>query len=114
MLSRRGISCDSVCHHLNKFCVCHRSPPVPFHWAPIHKFSVVIRIHVCLQEIFRKVYDSGQIEVVHIRAIDWQLACELRSDSRPIGLLVVPQIISVVARVVRDGMIDMAHSVRLD
>jgi len=70
-----------------------------FHGAPPFEISVIGRIRCLLQERLEHVKGRVEVEVVHVAAIEMQLAHEPWTEFLPLGFNVVAQIIAVVPHV---------------
>ena len=85
-------------------------PSMSFHGTAVLERAGVEGVGSVFQEVLEQVNCKIQIVVIHIAAVDVEFTCQARSDSRPVVLDVVPEIVAVIAHVSGNFMVDFACS----
>src|SRR5437868_2311022 len=100
---------DDVCgHDSDQVGIVYRLPAVTFHWPTVNESARVIRVFRVLQELLHPVDRQVQIKIIHVAAVDVDLAHELRSELSPVFLEIVMEVVTVVAHVITDMAVDVA------
>src|SRR5947199_10321923 len=97
ILSRRSLSGDVFGHRLDEFGEAHGHPPVSLHGAAVLERPGIVGVLGVLEKILEEINGQVEVVVVHVAAIEVQLAYEVGADPGPVGLDVVAQVIAVVA-----------------
>lgn len=103
-----GVFLDGVGQPANEVGGCGGLPAVAFHGAAVLKFAIARRISEFFHFVFELVDSEIEVEIVHVADVDMDFAAKFGAESRPVGADIVAKIVTVIAHVVGDRMIDCA------
>ncbi len=82
---------------------------MPLHGSTEGEFGFVVRVGRLFQKRLIIVDRQIQIEMIHVSAEEMELAGDLRPQAGPVALAIFKQVVTVIAHVVGDVVIDLAR-----